>query len=165
MKRCVHFSSGQSGRGRDFICGKHEGKTTIKRLLAACVLASSLLLLVAAPASADPPTQIGPFEETFADMNPCTGLAQTGTLVVTFYVHAHDGRIVARADRTLSTSSGFFGTGTSSYVLNGEIEMFRFTDILSNDAGDRIRARSVFVADLSTGTVRVDSFDLTCLGS
>jgi hypothetical protein len=50
-------------------------------------------------------------------------------------------------------------------VLNGEIEMFRFTDILSNHARDRIRARSVVVVDLSTGTARVDSFDLTCLGS
>lgn len=165
MKRRVHFPRGQSGRGRDFICGRTRGRTTVKGLVTACVLAASLMGLAAAPASADPPTQVGPFEETFADVNPCTGLAQTGTLVVTFYVHAHDGQTVARADRTLATSSGFFGTGTSSYVLNGEIEMFRFTDILSNDAGDRIRARSVFVADLSTGAVRVDAFDLTCLGS
>jgi hypothetical protein len=98
-------------------------------------------------------------------VNPCTGLAQTGTLAVTFYVHSQDGRIVARGDRTLSTSSGFVGAGTSSYVFNGEIEMFRFSDILSNDAGDRISARSVFVVDLSDGTVRVDSVDLTCLNS
>jgi hypothetical protein len=153
MKRRVHVS------------WEDDRRTTIKRLVTACVLAASLLFLVAAPASADPPTQVGPFEETFEDVNPCTGLLQTGTLVVTFYVHSQNGRIVARGDRTLSTSSGFVGTGTSSYVLNGEIEMFRFTDILSNDAGDRIRARSVVVVDLSTGTLRVDSFDLTCLGS
>jgi hypothetical protein len=31
-------------------------------------------------------------------------------------------------------------------------------------AGDRISARTVFVVDLSTGTVRVDRFELTCLG-
>jgi hypothetical protein len=135
------------------------------RLVTACVVAASVLLLVAAPASADPPTQIGPLTETFADVNPCTGLAQTGTLVVTFYVHSQGGGIVARGERTLSTSSGFVGTGTSSYVLNGEIEMFRFTDILSNGAGDRIGARSVVVVDLSTGTARIDSFELTCLGS
>lgn len=135
------------------------------RLVSACVVAASLLLLVPATASADPPTQIGPLTETFADVNPCTGLAQTGTLVVTFYVHSEGGRTVARGERTLSTSSGFVGTGTSSYVLNGEIEMFRFTDILSSGAGDRIRARSVVAIDLSTGTARVDSFELTCLGS
>jgi hypothetical protein len=137
----------------------------IKWLVAAGALAASLLLLAGAPASADAPTQVGPIAETFEDVNPCTGLVQTGVLVVTFYVHSEDGRIVARGDRTLSTSSRFAGTGTSSYVLNGEIEMFRFTDILSNDAGDRIRARSIVVVDLSTGTARVDSFDLTCLGS
>jgi hypothetical protein len=135
------------------------------RLVRACVVAASLLLLVPATASADPPTQIGPLTETFADVNPCTGLAQTGTLAVTFYVHSEGGRTVARGERTLSTSSGFVGTGTSSYVLNGEIEMFRATDILSNGAGDRIRARSVVVVDLSTGTARIDSFELTCLGS
>ena len=153
MRRCVHIS------------GEGDKRTTLKRLVTGCVLAASLLLLAAAPASADPPTRVGPFAETFEDVNPCTGLAQTGTLVVTFYVHSQNGRTVARGNRTMSTSSGFVGTGTSSYVLNGEIEMFRFTDILSNDAGDRIRARSVVVVDLSTGTVRVDSFDLACLGS
>jgi hypothetical protein len=135
------------------------------RLVSACVVAASLLLLVPATASAEAPTQIGPLTETFADVNPCTGLAQTGTLVVTFFVHSQGGRSVARAERTLSTSSGFVGTGTSSYVLNGEIEMFRFTDMLSNGAGDRIRARSVVAIDLSTGTARVDSFELTCVGS
>jgi hypothetical protein len=142
-----------------------SGEEAVKRLGTACVLATSLLLPAAAPAGADAPTQVGPIAETFADVNPCTGLAQTGTLVVRFYVHSEDGRIVARGDRTLSTSSGFAGAGTSSYVLNGEVEMFRFTDILTNDTGDRIRARSVFVVDLSTGSVRVDSVELTCLSS
>jgi hypothetical protein len=135
------------------------------RLVRVCFVAASLLFLVPATASAEAPTQIGPLTETFADVNPCTGLAQTGTLAVTFYVHSEGDRIVARGERTLSTSSGFVGTGTSSYVLNGEIEMFRLTDILSNGAGDRIRARSVLALDLSTGTARVDSFELTCVGS
>jgi len=139
--------------------------TAIGRLGAACVLSASLLLSATAPAGAEAPTQVGPIEEPFADVNPCTGLDQTGTLSVTFYVHAQDGRTVARGRRTLSTSSGFAGTGTSSYVLNGEVEMFRFTDLLRNDAGDRIRARSVVVVDLSTGSARVDSFELTCVGS
>jgi hypothetical protein len=137
----------------------------MKRLLTGCVLAASLLFVLAAPAGADPPTQMGPFEETFDDVNPCTGLVHTVTIAVTFSVHSHDGPIVAQGDRTLSTSSGFVGTGTSSFVDNGQIEMFRFTDILSNDSGDRIRANGVFVDDLSTGTVRVDKFDLVCLGS
>jgi hypothetical protein len=137
----------------------------MKRLVTGCVLAAALLLVVAAPAGADPPTQVGPFEETFDDVNPCTGLVHTVTIAATFSVHSHNGpTIVAQGDRTLSTSSGFVGEGTSSFVL-GQIEMFRFTDLLSNDAGDRIKATGVFVEDLSTGTVRVDRFDLVCLGS
>jgi hypothetical protein len=137
----------------------------MKRWVTRCVLAASLLLVVAAPAGADPPAQFGPFEETFDDVNPCTGLVHTVTIAVTFSVHSHDGRTEAHGDRTLSTSSGFFGKGTSSFVDNGQIEMFRLTDILSSDSGDRIRANSVFVVDLSTGTVRVDRFELTCLGA
>lgn len=137
----------------------------MKRWVTGSVLAASLLFVLAAPAGADPPTQMGPFEETFDDVNPCTDQVHTVTITVTFFVHSHDGRSVARGDRTLSTSSGFFGKGTSSFVDNGQIEMFRFTDILSSDSGDRIRAKGVFVADLSTGTVRVDKFELTCLGS
>jgi hypothetical protein len=137
----------------------------MKRLVTGCVLAASLLFALAAPAGADPPTQVGPFEDTFNDVNPCTGLIHTVTIAATFSVHSHDGRIVAHGDRTLSTSSGFVGEGTSSFVDNGQIEMFRFTDILSSDSGDRIRANGVFVGDLSTGTVRVDKFELTCLGS
>jgi hypothetical protein len=137
----------------------------MKRWVTSFALAASLVLVVAAPASADPPVQMGPFVDTFEDVNPCTDQVHTVTIAATFSVHFHDDRVVAHADRTLSTSSGFSGTGTSSFVDNGRIEMFRFTDILSNDAGDRIRAKGVFVVDLSTGTVRVDTFELSCLGS
>ena len=132
------------------------------RLLTAALLTASLSFAVAAPAGADPATPIGPFVDTFIDENPCTGLDHTVTISATFFVHSHDGGVVG--DRTLSTSSGFFGQGTSSFVENGQIEMFRSTDLLTNESGDRIRAKVLFVDDLSTETVRVDTFDLTCLG-
>jgi hypothetical protein len=35
---------------------------------------------------------------------------------------------------------------------------------MTNASGDRFRARGVFVFDISTETVRVDRFELTCLG-
>jgi hypothetical protein len=35
---------------------------------------------------------------------------------------------------------------------------------LANASGDRFRARGVFVVDLSTETVRVERFELTCRG-
>jgi hypothetical protein len=42
--------------------------------------------------------------------------------------------------------------------------LFTSTDVLTDPAGDRIRARTVLVLDLSTGTVHVDKGELTCLG-
>ena len=74
--------------------------------------------------------------------------------------------IVARSQRTITTSpTGFVGRGTDTFVANGQIEMFRLTDILTNAAGDRIRARLVIAVDLSIGTVRIEKGGLTCLGS
>lgn len=124
-----------------------------------CVVALS----VAAPAAADPPTAF-PFGDVFEDVNPCTGLSMTVMFSGTEFIHFHDGRVVGRGDRTITTSDGFVGHGTHSFVGNGRVLVFRLTDILSNAAGDRIRARAVFVLDLSTGSVRVDKGELACLG-
>jgi hypothetical protein len=128
------------------------------------VLLGVVSLVFAVPAVADPPTAF-PFEFVFDDVNPCTGDTHTVTIAGTTFVHDHDGRIVAHSKRTITTSpTGFVGHGTDSSVLNGQVEMFRLTDILTNPSGDRIRARFVIVFDLSTGTVRVVTGGLTCLG-
>ena len=118
----------------------------------------------AVPAAADPPTAV-PFEFVFDDVNPCTGDIHTVTIAGTSFVHDHDGQIVAHSARTITTSpTGFVGHGTDSNVLNGQVEMFKLADILTNPSGDRIRARFVIVIDLSTATVRVQKGELTCLG-
>ena len=128
------------------------------------VLLGVVALVFAVPAAADPPTAF-PFEFVFDDVNPCTGDIHTVTIAGTTFVHDHDGRVVAHSEKTITTSpTGFVGHGTDSYVLNGQIEVFRLTDILTNPSGDRIRARSVIVVDLPTGTVRVEKGGLTCLG-
>ena len=127
-------------------------------------LLSVVALAFAAPAAADRPTEF-PILDVFPDVNPCTGIPMTVTFVGTAFVHFHDSRIVAHAHRTITTSDGFVGRGTDSFVDNGQVIVFRLTDILTNAAtGDRFRARGVFVLDLSTDTVRVDRFALTCLG-
>ena len=101
----------------------------------------------------------------FDDLNPCTGDIHTVTIAGTTFVHEHDGRVVAHSDRTITTSpTGFVGHGTDSHVLNGQVEMFRLTDIATNPSGERFRARFVIVVDLSTGTVRVVGGELTCQG-
>ena len=121
-------------------------------------------LAFAVPAAADPPTDF-PFEFVFDDVNPCTGLTHTVTITGTTSVHNHDGRIVATSERTITTSpTGFVGHGTDSYVLNGEVEVFRLNDIATSPSGDRFRAGFLVVLDLSSGTVRVEKGELTCLG-
>jgi hypothetical protein len=128
------------------------------------VLLTMAVLALAPPAAADPPTAI-PMEETFEDVNPCTGLIHTVTITGTIFEHSHDGRIVVINKRTITTDpTGFVGHGVVSFVANGQVERFSLTDILANPAGDRIRARFVGVLDLSTDTVRVEKGELTCLG-
>jgi hypothetical protein len=138
-----------------------EGGTAVKRLL--LVLLGLLALAFAAPAAADRPTEF-PILEVFPDVNPCTGNPMTVTFVGTVLVHEHGSRVVAIAHRTITTSDGFVGHGTDSFVDNGQVLTARITDIMTNASGDRFRARGVFVLDLSTDTVRVDRFELTCLG-
>ena len=133
----------------------------MKRLL--LVLLGLLALGFAAPAAADRPTEF-PIFDVFPDVNPCTNTPMTVTFVGTVSVHDHDSRVVAIAHRTITTSDGFVGHGTDSFVENGQVLMSRITDILTSPSGDRFRARGVFVLDLSTDTARVDRFELTCLG-
>jgi hypothetical protein len=133
----------------------------VKRLLP--ILLGLLALAFAAPAAADRPTEF-PILDVFPDVNPCTGTPMTVTFVGTVSVHSHDSRTVAIAHRTITTSDGFVGHGTDSFVENGQVLMSRITDVMTNASGDRFRARGVFVLDLKTDTVRVDRFELTCLG-
>jgi hypothetical protein len=129
------------------------------------VLLGVVALAFAVPAAADPPTAF-PFEFVFEDVNPCTGDIHTVTIAGTDFVHDHDGRIVAHSERTITTSpTGFVGHGTDSYVLNGQVEMFRLTDILTSPSGDRFRAFFVIVFDVATGAEKAFAGGpLTCLG-
>jgi hypothetical protein len=134
----------------------------MKRLLP--VLLGLFALAFAVPAAADPPTPIE-FVDVFPDVNPCTGDVMTVTIATTAFVHFHDSRIVAHGERTITTSDGFVGRGTDTFVDNGQVIVFRQTDIMTNASGDRFRARGVFVLDISTETVRVERFELRCLGA
>ena len=123
-------------------------------------LLSVVALAFAVPAAADPPTEF-PILDVFEDVNPCTGDVMTVTFTGTFFVHEHDSRAVVRGERTITTSDGFVGHGTDSFVDNGQVLVFRQADIMTNASGDHFRARGLFVLDLSTDTVRIER---TCLG-
>ena len=98
----------------------------------------------------------------FPDVNPCTGGTMRVTLVATGSFHEHGSREVAHGERTITTSDGFAGRGTESFVDNGRVVKFSFADIMTNASGDRFRANGVFVGDIATETARVDRFALTC---
>jgi hypothetical protein len=125
-------------------------------------LLSVVALAFAAPAAADAPTEFS-FLDVFPDVNPCTGAPMTVTLAAMGFFHEHGSREVAYAKRTITTSDGFSGGGTESFVNNGRVIKFSFADIMTNASGDRFRARGVFVLDISTDAARVDNFELTCL--
>jgi len=126
-------------------------------------LLSVIALPFAAPAAANPPTE-EPIFEVFQDVNPCTGTPLTVTFVGTVSFHEHGSRIVAHAHRTITTSDGFAGHGTDSFVSNGQIDRFRMADIMKSPSGALFLVRSVFVFDLSNGTVRVEKdFGLICI--
>jgi hypothetical protein len=136
---------------------------SMKRLAMVVVAAVTLVGFLAGPAATDAPTEF-PILDVFPDVNPCTGDPMTVTFIGTAFVHFHDSRIIVRSERTITTSDGFVGHGTDSFVDNGQVFTFRLTDIMTNASGDHFRARGLFVLDLSTETVRVERFELTCLG-
>ena len=132
--------------------------------LALLVLLFSLAF--ALPAAADAPTEIT-YVDSSDEVNPCTGEIHTVTTAVTLFNHYHGDRLIARSERTITTSpTGFVGHGTDSLVLNGQVLKYTLNDMLENEAGDRIRAHSVIVVDLSTdpSTMRVLRGAVTCLG-
>lgn len=136
----------------------------MNRFLIPALIAATLALVVTGPAAADRPIEVSD-TDAFVDVDPCTGQVHEVTIAATFFVHEHGHVTVARGVRTLTTTGGYLGRGTSSFVLNGNVEVFRFTDLLADGSGNRIRASGVFVVDLASNAIRVDKFSLTCLGS
>lgn len=123
-------------------------------------------LVALEPAGA--PTVFPVFIE-FEGVNPCSGQLHTITMTGTGWLHEHDGRHVVHMQRTITTSSGFVGRGTNTFVVNGNVLTLTLNDMLAHESGDRIRAHLLLVLDVSTTppTVRVmkGTFDGTiCLG-
>ena len=132
----------------------------MKRLIVG--LLSVTALAFAGPAAADAPfTET--WDDTFPDVNPCTGDPMMVTIAGTVRVHQHGTREVVHGQRTITTSDGFAGRGTESFVANGRVERYSFSDMMANASGDRFRASGVFVYHVATDTGRVDRFALTCL--
>lgn len=135
----------------------------VKRIVGTLGASALVLAMGVVPAEADPPT-VDTFEVTFEDVNPCTDEIHTVTIALTLFQHFHGERFVEHGVSTITTTpTGFSGGGTTTFVVTERLEVFRLTDVLTNEAGSRIMARTVFVADPATGTVRLDSSELTCV--
>ena len=135
---------------------------TNRVLTIALSVALALMGAFAEPAAANAPLAIT-FSEVFVDVNPCTGLDQTITVTGTLYVHDNDGALVITADRTITTSAGFEGRGTSTRVDNAEVSRISLRDMLVSDSGARMRAGFILVLDLATGNVKVFHGAVTCV--
>ena len=123
----------------------------------------SILCAVALPAVAAEPVEV-PFFVEFVDVNPCTGELHTVTITGTTFLHVHNGRMVARTDRTIETSpTGFVGHGTDTSVANGNVTVFRLADVLTNASGDKILAHFMLVVD-DQGDVLATNGEVACLG-
>jgi len=135
----------------------------LKRTVAALGAATLVVAILASPAEADPPT-VATFEETFEDVNPCTGEIHTVSIALTVFRHDHGDLFVAHAESTVTTTpTGFSGGGTRTVVESERLLVATGTDLLTNEAGSRILAQFVFVVDPTTGTARVERAELTCV--
>jgi hypothetical protein len=129
----------------------------MKALLALLAITAAALA-GAIPASADPPTVLH-FEDTFVDVNPCTGSPHTVTIEVTQYIVNGN---LERATHVVTTSSGFVGRGEETQVRGDNL--FLTNDILFNEeTGQRIHAQLIVVANPATGDLQVFRQALTCI--
>jgi hypothetical protein len=125
-------------------------------LTVAAVLALAVFPTVAA---GDPPVSF-PFQDSFVDVNPCTGLDHTVTVAGTFYVYERGVHGLShRLPHTTTTSDGYNGGGIEVSVDHDSVFVIR--DVLTNEEGQKMFAQLVVVQD-ADGTPRVERFELRC---
>lgn len=131
-------------------------------LLAAVMV---LIGLVAAPAAADKPVQLGPFQEVFVDVDPCTGELMEGTLNLTFFEHpGHNNNFVGRIVYTGSTDSGYILKGHETFVPNKNGVRLRFNVMGRNpETGDKMQRTRTF--RMVGNSPEIFSVDLRCVGA
>jgi hypothetical protein len=134
-------------------------KTTTR---VAC-LTAVLLMGLTGTGAAQSPVRI-PFQFSFQDTDPCTGVPMTVTIQGISFVRDINGRVVNTSYTLNSTDTGYAGHGTETLVVNGQNNIFRQVGVLTNDAtGHQFVARTVFLLDLSTGVIKLQSVDVSCV--
>jgi hypothetical protein len=137
----------------------------MKRLSTVALAVALVLVVGAAPALADRPvTETEDF--SFTAPNPCGGI-HTLTFHIEWRIHEHGDKLIVTAKRSGSTSDGFvLVNGTQVWVNNGHVQSNGVNDIWYNEAtGERFRVWGWTVFNFETGTLQMDRFSPTCLGS
>jgi hypothetical protein len=139
----------------------------MRRLLTLLATLIVLIGLIAAPAAADKPAEIGPITNgPFPNIDPCTGDLIEVTMTFTVFVHeGHNNNFVLQVgERTGSTNSGYVLIGGhNNFRANNNGESASFKDVWSNpDNGDKMQATGRFRIVGSSAVI--DGFDLRCVG-
>jgi hypothetical protein len=138
----------------------------MRRRIFAVIAGTMLMTLLAAPPVLADKAAIFTDSVTFTDVNPCTGLDHEVTINIVVSVHEHRNSVVAHADRSGTTDSGFtMIAGTQSFVANGNLERGAFTDQWRHPDGSKFVAQGQFVFDLDRQEFLVDNSSLRCLGT
>ena len=138
----------------------------MRRLIKAMTVALVLVMLVAAPALADPPSTFTDSPPPFVDVNPCTGLDHDITLNFEVSIHEHQNNFVVHVGRTGSTDDGYTMIGgTESFVANSGVERGTFVDQWRHPDGSKFMVHGSFVFNVNQLELQVDRFSLTCIGN
>lgn len=137
----------------------------MQRTVILTVAAMTMIGLLAAPAAAGKPTQLGPFEDTFPDTDPCTGGPMEVTLIEVVYVHDdHKNNFVQRIQRSGTTDVGYeMLNGQDKFIANNGGARANFKDVWRNpETGHKMQASGAF--RMVGNSPVVDSFNLRCVG-
>ena len=144
---------------------QEEESPNMRRTVILALAAMTMIGLLAAPAGAGKPTELGPFSDTFPETDPCTGGPMEVTLVEMVYLHDdHKNNFVVRVQRSGTTDVGYeMLNGQDKFIANKGGERANFKDVWRNpETGQKMQASGAF--RMVGNSPVVDSFNLRCVG-
>ena len=122
-----------------------------------------LLMGLTGVGAAQSPVRV-PFNFSFMMDDPCSGVPMNVTVQGVSFIRDINGRVVNTDHRLVSTDTGYVGHGSDQLVVNGQLNIFRGLDVLTNDAtGHQVVIDAVFLLDLSTGVVKLQKVNFSCV--
>ncbi len=124
-----------------------------------------LLMLSVAPAAADKPRVLVE-EQTFSDMNPCSGEWHTLSFVQTVNVHEHKNKAIVHVVTDVTSDDGFVGRGVESFHEEDEGFRSNINFMMSNaETGEKFFVKGKLVVDYDQEEPLMDTFRMRCIRS